>query len=110
MKILQHPISSDHKSAFFFNGVIAEANGFKLETFQDGEITYDDDLYIGEAILRLAEDDVIGDPDVEDDGSPCVQILVDKFIAVTLDGKPVDDEAFIYDNYDDAIEGFKKFE
>ena len=106
MKTLQFPISVDHKSAMFFDGVIAEHNGFKLEMYQDGELIYDGDLYIGKAILDLAIDGSIGDPDVDDDHSPCVGVLVDKFFTITKEGVIVDDD-LMFNDYDEAIEKFK---
>lgn len=117
MEILQHPISGDHNNAMFFDGVIAEGTKdgkkYQLATYQDGEITYDDDVYIGKEIITLGEDGSIGDPDIDeafDDESPCVSILVDKFFAIYHNGELVDENELICDgDYDDAIEFFEEF-
>ncbi len=111
MKILQTPISGEHKSAFFFDGVIATVKGFKLETLQDGEITYDDNYYVGQEIVELGIEDSIGDPDMNDH-SPCVQILVDKFIVIRGDDQTLGsvEDKFIFTNYDEAIQAFKEFD
>lgn len=108
MNILQTPITPNHKSAMFFDGVIAEINCehgvFKLETYQDGEIVYNDKLYVGAEIKNLIG--IINDTDIEDEVT--VDIHVDKFIAITFNGMILhDDESNIFDNYDDALTAFK---
>ena len=104
MKILQNSVSENHQNAMFYSGVIAESNGFKLETYQDGEIVYKDELYVGDETPALAN--LINDDDLEELDH---NIEVDKFFAITKDGEPVDDEIHIYNDYDDAIEAFEEF-
>lgn len=120
MKILQNPISEEHKSAMFFDGVVAtgEKDGKKytLKTFQDGELVFWDDLYIGAEIRELAETRVgkskhylINDVDVDEEET--VDIHVDKFLAITEEGVEVDTEKQdnIYNDFDEAVEAFKNF-
>ena len=42
MKVLQNEVSKNHQSAMFYDGVIATSGQYKLETFQSGELVYDD--------------------------------------------------------------------
>jgi len=103
MKILQKPISDNHKSAMFFDGVIATRFGLELKTFQDGEIVFMGNVHVGLEIVDLANKGLIDDNDIENKGT--VDILVDKFIVITEEGSEnVLDEDYIFDNYDDAIE------
>ncbi len=111
MKILQTPISENHKSAMFFNGVIAEDREYKLATYMDGEIGFIFDEHIGVEIIELAKKGLIADDDI--DNEETVDILVDKFICI-YNGEPCDenliDEGSLYfDNYDDALQGFTEF-
>lgn len=108
MKILQTPISANHKSAMFFDGVIAtggRVHKCSLITFQDGELVYDDKLYIGKEIIGLS--DKINDQDIDDEVT--VDIHVDKFFAIVIDGQKVEDEDDVYNDFDEAIEAFKEF-
>jgi hypothetical protein len=109
MKILQDSIGDSHESAMFYNGVIAtgEKNGkeYSLETFQDGEVVYNDDLYIGEGTTRLA--DLIDDNDIEEEDN--IDIHVDKFFAIMYKGEVVDEDYLVFDNYSDALESFEEF-
>jgi hypothetical protein len=111
MKILQPQVSEIHKSAFFYHGVIAESNGYKLETHQDGEITYDGGdtmkTYVGAETPKLATETDICDSDIENED--IVDIYVDKFFAITKDGEVMDDGSLCFDNYDEAILEFKDF-
>lgn len=117
MKTLQHPISEDHHNAMFFDGVVAEGTKegktYQLGTFQNGEITYDDDTYAGEEIIKLGKEGDIADPDIDEaleEKSWCVSILVDKFFAIYHNGELVDEENLVCDgDYDDAIEWFEEF-
>jgi len=108
--ILQKPISNEHKNAMFFVGIIAK--GYKgrkyytLETYQEGEISYEGETFSGRQIIELAKDFTIRDSDIEDDDS---SILVDKYFAIMYKDTPVDEDKLIFDNYDDAILKFKKF-
>ncbi len=107
MKILQTPISEIHKSAMFFNGVIAEdqTKECKLITFQSGEIEFMDKLYIGEEISELGQKGILDDNDI--DNEEVLDILVDKFFTIEFMGNVIDD--LLYDNYDDAIINFQTF-
>ena len=73
---------------------------------QDGEIDFMGKIYIGDAIRKLGERGLIDDEVLEE---PFVDIHVDKFIAVYEVGRenPMDED-YIFDNYDDAIEGLKQ--
>jgi len=110
MKILQNQVSEVRKSPFFYHGVIAEGKGFKLETYQDGELVYDDGLtmktYVGAETPKLAKTDCY---DADIDAEVIVDIYVDKFFIITKDGVPFDDESMIFTEYDEAILGFKNF-
>ena len=102
MKILQKPISAEHKSAMFFDGVIATKTGLELKTFQDGEITLSGNVLVGQDIINMAHVGVLDDEVLE---AYPVDILVDKFIAIYETGSenPMDED-YIFDNYDDALE------
>lgn len=106
MKTLQTPISASHKSAMFFDGVVAEGKGYRLETFQDGELVYKDNLYIGKEIIELGRTGCITDGDV--DSELTVDIQVDKFFCITAGGVVIDDD-LMFTDYDEAIEEFKDF-
>jgi len=106
MKILQTAVSETQKNAMFYHGVIATADGYKLETFQDGELTYDGDDYCGEETVELAKTDLT-DADLDDE--VIVDIAVDKFFAITLNGELVDEDKLVFDDYDEAIEAFEDF-
>lgn len=111
MNILQKPISDKHKSAMFFEGVIAEhnaePNNLKLVTFQTGEIYFMGNIHVGNQIIELGKQGLIDDSDIEqaiyNDGN--VDILVDKFFTISING--VVDEDIIYNEYDEAIESFE---
>lgn len=110
MKILQLPISEEHKLAMFFNGVIATAEGYKLEIFQDSEIVCDGVKYVGDEIIELAKNDSIDDNDFNDDDDSCIfKILIDKFFSITHNDVAIDDDHLIWDSYDDALKGFKEY-
>jgi hypothetical protein len=110
MKILQTPISDNHKSAMFFNGVVAEDKGYKLATYMDGEIMLNGKYLIGKEIIEVAKSGIIDDETIEE--YP-VDIHVDKFICIyngdVCDENLIDDGQLYFDNYDEAIEGFKEF-
>ena len=106
MKILQNPISDSHLSAMFFDGVIAtsgKVHKCELVTYQDGELVYDDKLYVGKEIIALS--DKINDVDIEDEVT--VDILVDKFFAIKFNDEIL--EEYIFSDFDEAIEAFKEF-
>lgn len=104
MKILQHAVSENHQDAMFYHGVIAEANGFKLETYLDGEIVYNDELHVGEETPDLAN--LINDDDLADLDH---NIEVDKFFAITKDGKLVDEDDLVFNEYEEAIQAFDEY-
>ena len=104
MKILQKPVSANHQDAMFYHGVIAEGSGFKLETYQDGEIVYNNELHVGEETPALANH--ITDQDLEDLDH---NIEVDKFFAITKDGKLVDEDDLVFNDYEDAVNNFEEY-
>lgn len=106
MKILQKPISPKHKSAMFFDGLIAEFRGFELKTYQDGELVlYNNKEYSGKEILGLVK--IINDDDIDDE--LIVDIQVDKFFCIYFEDTLLDDDNLYFDNYDDALQGFQEF-
>jgi hypothetical protein len=106
MKILQKPFSDNHKSAMFFHGIIATKDNYTLETFQDGEIAYEDKIYVGVETPELAKLDEVFDNDIEDE--LIVEIYVDKFIVIKYKGELISDE-LMFDNYDEAMQKFKYY-
>ncbi len=113
MKTIQNPISDNHHSAMFFHGVVAtgekDGKNYTLKTFQDGELEFDGDLYIGDTIRELGKTGKINDDDVEEEIT--VGILVDKFFAITEEGVEVDvdENDHIYNYYNDAMKAFENF-
>jgi hypothetical protein len=103
MKILQTPITPNHKSAMFFDGVIATEGNNSLVTFQDGELVYDGKVYVGEEIKKLIG--ILNDESIEDE--VVIDILVDKFFAINYNGTVLED--YVYDNYDEAMLEFTNF-
>jgi len=87
----------------FFDGVIATKGDYSLATIQDGELVYDDKLYIGKDIITLT--DKINDVDIDDEVT--VDIWVDKFFAIKFNDTIL--EEYVYCDFDDAIEGFTNF-
>lgn len=107
MKTLQTPISEDHKSAMFFDGIIArDENGFSLETYQDGEIQFMGNVHVGLEIIELAKKGLIDDEDIENEET--IDILVDKFFTIKHNDKLIDED-LMYDDYDEALEEFEEF-
>jgi hypothetical protein len=106
MKILQTPFSNAHKSAMFFEGSIAYSRGYDLKTYQDGEIVFNKEIYVGKEIIELGKTGSINDNDI--DLEERVDILVDKFFTITVDDVVVDD-TLMFNDYDEAIEEFKDF-
>jgi hypothetical protein len=100
MKILQQPISVNHKSAMFFDGLVAECDGNKLTTYNDGEINFMGNIHVGKELIDLGQKELINDDDIEKE---TVDILVDKFFMIN------DNEDMLYDNYDEAIQAFETF-
>ena len=114
MEIIQKPISPEHNSAMFFDGVLATHRGLELRTFNDGEISYEGQHMIGKQIVEMGKANLINDNDIEEERTSPVSILVDKFIAIVnpRNSVPEDevwelwDEELIFDNYSDAVEAF----
>lgn len=108
MKILQTPISDKHKSAMFFDGCIAVNGNKRLVTYNTGEIYFMGNIHAGNEIIELGQQGLINDDDIEEaiynDGQ--VDILVDKFFAISTDN--IVDEDNIFSDYDEAINEFKK--
>ena len=111
MKILQKRVSEIHQSAFFYHGEIASEGNVKLQTEQDGEIMYDGGdtmkTYVGAETPKLATETDICDSDIENED--IVEIYVDKFFAISVDGVVLDEGELYFNNYDEAIEEFKIF-
>ena len=106
MKIIQTPITANHKSAMFFDGVIAtsgKVHKCELVTYQDGELVYNDKLYVGKEILALIG--ILNDESIEDE--VVVDIHVDKFFAIKFNDEIL--EEYIFNEYDEAVEAFKEF-
>jgi hypothetical protein len=103
MKILQTPKTNNHKSAMFFDGVIATEGNNSLVTLQDGELVYNDKLYVGAEIQNLIG--VINDDDIDDE--VVVDIHVDKYFAINYNGTVLED--FVYCDYDEAMLEFTNF-
>lgn len=121
MEIIQSPVSENHKSAMFFNGVVAYGkakNGktYVLTTETVGEILYEDKAYSGSELRELALQFGIDDDEI--DAEENVGILVDAWLVIAevngMDFEDVlhvedQDEDRIFDNYDDGIEEFENF-
>lgn len=107
MKIIQNPISENHKSAMFFHGVVATEGNHSLVTYQDGELLFMDNEHIGAEIRELGQKGLIDDNDIENEDT--VDIHVDKFFAITTDGANVGEDDAVYCDYDEAIEAFEEF-
>jgi hypothetical protein len=109
MKILQTPITANHKSAMFFDGVIATAKSknldgdYSLVTYQDGELVYNDKLYVGKEIQDLIG--IINDTDIENE--VIVDIHVDKFFVIKYGDALLED--FVYCDFDEALKAFEDF-
>ena len=105
MKTIQTPMTAEHKSAMFFDGVIATKAGLELRTFQSGEIDFMGQHLVGQDIIKLGQTGIIDDEVIENERT--VDILVDKFFAIYKEGSDeIWDADLIFDNYDDAIEAF----
>jgi len=93
----------------FFDGVIATAKSknldgdYSLVTYQDGELVYNDKLYVGKEILALIG--IINDESIDDE--VVVDIHVDKFFSINYNGTVLED--LIFCDYDEAIAGFQEF-
>jgi hypothetical protein len=114
VKVAQNPISDNHKNSLFFDGYVAEGlkktdnNIYYLMTYQYGQIKYKGQFYCADEIRKLGEDGNVDDGTVEFTDE--VDIIVDRFlIVVDRYQKPVDLNFYVYDNFDDAIQGFQEF-
>jgi hypothetical protein len=103
MKILQTPITANHKSAMFFDGTIAMSNDSALVTYQTSELVYNGKTYVGKEIQNLIG--IINDESIEDE--VVVDILVDKFFTIEYKGVVLEDIVFC--DYDEALKGFEEF-
>ncbi len=106
MKILQKPVSETQRDAMFYHGVIAEGLGFKLETYQDGEVSFEEHTFIGADTPKLGEFDV---HDVDLEAEVIADIYVDKFFAITKDGELVDEDDLVFNDYDEAMNAFEEY-
>lgn len=106
MKILQTPIDDKHKSAMFFDGVIAENGNKKLVTQQTGEIYFQGNIRVGQEIIELGKQGLIDDVDIEEAlyNNSEVDILVDKFFVVSTNDIVNEDDVYL--DYDYALEAF----
>jgi hypothetical protein len=113
VKIAQQPISDNHKNSLFFDGYVAEGiktdnNIYYLMTYQYGQIKYKEINYCADEIRKLGEDGNVDDNVIEFTGD--VDVVVDRYLIITdTKQKPVDVDFYIYDNFDDAIQGFQDF-
>lgn len=114
MKKLERPISGKHKSAMFFNSIIAEGENsdgekFYLEIHEDGELEFNGDLYTGEALRRLGESGAINDKDIDDEER--LTVYVAKYFVVTNEDHEVldDDYEGFFPDYDEAILFFEQY-
>jgi len=103
MKILQTPITANHKSAMFFDGVIATEGNHSLITMQDGELVYNGKVYVGKEIQSLIG--ILNDDDIDDEVT--IDILVDKFFTISYNGNVLEDLVFC--DYDEAMLEFGNF-
>jgi hypothetical protein len=121
MEIIQHPISENHMSSMFFNGVVAygKANNGKtyvLRTEQQGQIEFEGQEYLEGQIRELGTTFAINDVDI--DAEDDVTILVDNFFTIAeveegnleniLDAE-VQDESRIFNEFSEAIGMFTNF-
>jgi len=113
MKIVQQPISGNHESAMFFDGVVAtgEKDGKKytLKTWQTGELNYNGKDYSEGQIRQLGQMGILDDTDIDEEET--VDIYVDRFLAITEEGQEVDDEIQenVFNDFEEAIEAFENF-
>lgn len=91
----------------FFDGLIAIGKGFELRTYRDGELIFMGNEHIGTEIIELGKKGLIDDSDIDTEDT--VDILVDKFICIYNGSTLMDDDKLYFNDYDEAIEGFKKF-
>lgn len=107
MRIIQPMVSPIHKSAFFYHGVIAEKGEYKLETYQDGEISVDlgfeTRMYVGEDTPKIASETDICDADIQ--AETIVNIHVDKFFGITWNGNIINED-MLFDDYEEATTFF----
>jgi hypothetical protein len=110
MKILQKPLSPEHRSAMFYNGTIArgkkDGKQYTLETEQDGKLLFMGNTFVGDEIIDLGNKDLINDEDIDQYN---VDIYVDKYFAIKDGNILIDENLLIFDNYDEAIKEFNIF-
>jgi len=121
MEIIQAPISTNHMSSMFFNGVVAygKANNGKtyvLRTEQQGQIVFEGQEYLEGQIRELGKSFAIDDNDI--DAEDEVTILVDNFLTIAeveegnleniLD-MDLQDESRIFNDFEEGWIGFNNF-
>jgi hypothetical protein len=120
VEILQVPVSDNHTSAMFFHGVVAwsckKDKIFVLRVENDGELVYEGKEYVGKEIRQLGLEFLINDEDIQFEKKVDIQVDAWFVISQVLDKNfnsvlyaEEQDESLIYDNYDEAIKGFKEF-
>jgi hypothetical protein len=118
MEIIQAPISTNHMSAMFFEGVVAtgekDGKNYTLKTYQTGELGYNDQMYLGAEIRELGVSGAINDVDIDEEQT--VDIYVDKFLVITEEGveltlttELLPDENMIFNDFEEAWIGFNNF-
>jgi len=121
MEIIQAPISTNHMSSMFFDGVVAygKANNGKtyvLRTEQQGQIVFEGQEYLEGQIRELGKSLAIDDNDI--DAEDEVTILVDNFLTIAeveegnleniLD-MDLQDESRIFNDFEEGWIGFNNF-
>jgi hypothetical protein len=134
IEIQQVPITENHKSSFFFDGVIAEGQRkrdgktFYLRTDSIPELVamyYDEDTaFVGDEIIDLAKEDKINDEDIKD--RELCDIHVDAWFVISdskernelTDMARIEGDVNFYDDsvclicsddYDQALEEFQVY-
>jgi len=70
---------------------------------QDGELIYNDKVYVGKEIQALIG--ILNDDDIDDEVT--IDILVDKFFTISYNGNVLED--LVFSDYDEAIQEFTNF-
>ncbi len=121
MELIQNPISTNHLSSMFFDGVVAygKANNGKtyaLRTEQQGQIVYNGIEYLEGQIRELGQAGIINDDDIDAEND--VTILVDNFFTIAeveagnienVLAMDLQDESRIFNDFEEALMGFTNF-
>lgn len=119
MEIIQHPVSPNHMSAMFFEGVVAtgvkDGKNYTLKTYQTGELGFNDQMYMGAEIRELGASGAINDVDIDEENT--VDIYVDKFLVITeengmdlpLISELLPDGDMIFNDFPEAVGMFNQF-